>query len=396
MADYPPHFLDLSPIKSAIIESAGPIDVGGTSWRAERMDEALTEDEFYSGPIRGIFYNLERQRWLASISTMVLDGLTVTADVVSEIVSQERFNVRLLSVRECKQLNQRKLCQVLKYACRDSRPLGMPKLRGLYVFGPKDKAPVQEEEHTIGRKRSPTRYPDVRPSETVRQVGRNLGEEWNRRSQATLAAEVCSADTDKWYKCAGRLIANKPLPEWTEVLIACEGVIAFDAVLCRGPRHTPPIQQCETTTWLPAAIATIALGDQGCKVCKESPEGLAVFGKSPASHLPLMAPPPLHDSTVRAAQMPSSDLGLLNPGTILRCAECLRSRWCERCHGWWCESCFMPGGQMTPPASQEMQQPIDGLAAPQQVISSPQIKVHMGLCVEKCLVNDMVLEGSVR
>src|SRR4051812_25413114 len=48
-------YLDLSPVKSAILPFDGPLDVGGVSFRAERMDEALTEDDFYSGPLRNIF-----------------------------------------------------------------------------------------------------------------------------------------------------------------------------------------------------------------------------------------------------------------------------------------------------------------------------------------------------
>src|SRR4051812_47184399 len=47
--------LNLSSVKSAIID-ASPIDSGGVAWRAERMDEALTEEDFFSGPLRGIFY----------------------------------------------------------------------------------------------------------------------------------------------------------------------------------------------------------------------------------------------------------------------------------------------------------------------------------------------------
>src|SRR5579871_1043850 len=91
-------YLDLSPIKAAMIDMP-PIDTGGINWRAERMDEALTEDEFYSGPIRGIFSNLARRDVLRSVNTMVLDGLAVPADVVREIVIEERYNVRILSIR---------------------------------------------------------------------------------------------------------------------------------------------------------------------------------------------------------------------------------------------------------------------------------------------------------
>lgn len=130
-------YLDLSKAKSAIIDTS-PIDAGGISWRAERMDEALTEDDFYSGPLRGIFSKLHTKGVLGYVQTLLLDGLSVPADLVREIIAEERFNVRILSLRECKHLNQTKLQQVLRYTVRPGRPEGAPKLRGLYVFGRRD------------------------------------------------------------------------------------------------------------------------------------------------------------------------------------------------------------------------------------------------------------------
>ncbi|KAK4570301.1 hypothetical protein LTR86_002381 [Recurvomyces mirabilis] len=132
-------YVDLTDISSARIDSS-PIDVGGMSWRAERMDESLTEDDFYSGPLRGIFSQLQRQTVLRHVQTLILDGLSVPADLIREIVAEDRYNVRVLSVREAKNLNQTKLQQVLRYIVRPTRAEGTPKLKALYFFGPKDDA----------------------------------------------------------------------------------------------------------------------------------------------------------------------------------------------------------------------------------------------------------------
>jgi hypothetical protein len=178
--------------------------------------------------------------------------------------------------------------------------------------------------------------------------------------------------------------------------MACDGIIHFDAVLCRGPRHDPPTTYSQTSSYLPPAIARVALGSQGCKTCKSCPEGMAIFGKSPSNQIPLMAPPPLHDSTIRAAQRPSTDLGLSNPGMIVRCLDCLKSRWCSRCHDWWCESCYMPGQTASAgPAGDHQQEAARDAPEASANISSPssQFKVHMGICVDECLVNDMVMDG---
>ncbi len=143
-------------MRRAVIET-GPLGPGGAAGRA---DDALTEDEFYGGPLRGIFAALDRRRWLRAVSTLVLDGLTVTADVVREIIHEDRFAVRVLSLRGCRQLNQRRLCQVLMYAVRASRPAGTPRLRALYVFGPPDAA-EEDGPPAAGRGRPPARHPGV-------------------------------------------------------------------------------------------------------------------------------------------------------------------------------------------------------------------------------------------
>ena len=164
-------YLDLSPVKSANVPFDGPLDGGGISWRAERVDESLSEDDFYSGPLRGIVYRLEKQRVLRHVHTLVLDGLSVTAELVKELLTEDHYYVRLLSIREVKHLNERKLQQYIRYAVRPSRPEGTPRVKGIYMFGPRDRS--YEPEPT----RAPS--PSASPSDTTRQVGRNLpGQPW--------------------------------------------------------------------------------------------------------------------------------------------------------------------------------------------------------------------------
>lgn len=98
---------DLSTIKSAQFDVAG-IDHGGEVWRNVQLDENLTEDEFYSGPLRGILYNLRRSNIISNVQTLVLDGLSVTADLINDILVGSEFQVRILSVRETKNLNERR------------------------------------------------------------------------------------------------------------------------------------------------------------------------------------------------------------------------------------------------------------------------------------------------
>lgn len=383
-------YLDLSSVKSAVIPNNAPLDRGGNTWRAERMDEALTEDEFYSGPLLGIFSRLARKDILQHVHTLVLDGLSVPADLVREIVAEDRFSVRILSIREAEHLNERKLQQVLRYAVRPTRPAGTPRLKGLYVFGAKEPGPVTEP--VSKKQRSPPRT----PGGVMTSLGAQIGAEWNQRSSDALSSALARSEHHKWYQSAGRVLHKRPSAEWAETLKACEGIIFFDAVLCRGPRHDIAAAQAENGSphsYLAPAVASIALGPSGCQSCHSCPEGPAAFGSSPAHHLPLLSPPPLHSSTVRSAQKPSMHPGNTPPKLIVRCEECLRGRWCERCNKWWDEQCYAGSashGTANSSTLTAMQQTeaLQDMAAEGQ--TPKDIKVHMGLCTAHCLVEEMM------
>ncbi|KAF1812894.1 hypothetical protein P152DRAFT_396545 [Eremomyces bilateralis CBS 781.70] len=349
--------LELSPLRHAYPPPPRPLAIGGTEQRTQQMDDSLTASDFYSAPLRGIFAQLSRRHMLNHISTMVLDGLAVTAELVREIICEDRFNVRVLSIREVKHLNELALRQTLLYAARPGRADGALKLRALYVFGGRD--PLEEAEDS-GRgartRRARTRSP-------LPATGRPAPRSPHLEGQEKVKEKPMKS----WYHPSGRILPRRPDVDWATVLHACEGLIYFDAVLCRGPRHnpchsllssppsylpaapTPPA----TLTYLPPAIATIALG-HGCTSCTSCPESPAIYGSSPSPQLPLLAPPPLHASTVRAAQCPLGMLERWNatetgyesawpPRVYARCEACLKQRWCERCGKWWCEECYDPG-----------------------------------------------------
>jgi hypothetical protein len=396
-------YLDLSRARSATIDTS-PIDAGGISWRAERMDEALTEDDFYSGPLRGIFSKLHFKGVLGYVQTLVLDGLSVPADLVREIIAEERFNVRILSLRECKHLNQTKLQQVLRYAVRPGRPDGMPKLRGLYTFGLRDlpQAPRPKRD-------PPNRNAPQVPAGVLGSEGAQIGSEWNSRSSATLYDSLPSDDQQRWYDRSGRVLIGTT-SAWADTLSDCEGIISFDAALCRGPRHD--ITTTTSKDFLKPAIAGVALGHLGCETCGSCPEGPAVFGRTDEKTLPLLAPPPLHASTVRAAQRPETATNTFPP-LIVRCEECLRGRWCERCNRSWCETCYqepvsrtaapqaprtsIAPAPITNPPSQVHVQSVEWGGSPASgsaVQQGPPIKVYTKLCVEHCLVGEMMMSAD--
>jgi len=382
-------YLDLSPVKSAVVPFDGPLD-GGSSFRAERMDEALTEDDFYSGPLRGIFTALEKAHVLRNVHTLVLDGLSVTAELVKELVTEDRYNVRILSIREVKHLNERKLQQYLRYAVRPSRPTGIPRVKGIYMFSSRD--PISPPPSTTRKSFKFT------PRGVMSSQGAQIGAAWNQKSTDALNTALVPTE-DRWYKASGRMIAKRPSADWADIVQACEGLIAFDAILCRGPRHDPNKAYTKESaaggvphpaSFLRPAIATVALGPAGCETCHSCPEGAAVFGRSPQSHFPLLSPVPLHGSSLRAAQLPHTTDGSTPPPLIARCEDCLKGRWCERCHKWWDEDCYAGStiAQRTELQQTELTESLQ-TSGTSHLIPKQTIKVHMGLCIEACLVGEM-------
>ncbi|MCJ1290335.1 hypothetical protein MMC34_001871 [Xylographa carneopallida] len=380
-------YLDLSTTKGGAVEFA-PIDPGGKVWRSERMDEAVTEEDFFAGPLRGIFSTLRKRGVLQDVQTLILDGLSVPAEVVREIICDPPFNVRILSIKGVKNLNERKFKQVLKYACRLGRPEGTPKLRGLYFFGP--------ENHKQGSPPSVLQTAVVSsPHGVTTSVGAQLGSQWNQRSQSALSS-ILEPDTDPWYRPSGVLSFADHVAEWADVLSVCHGTIAFDGVLCRGPRHNISSKMGKsqedteklvtTSDFMVPASATVVLGPDGCQVCHSAPEGLAIPGEAPTEYLPLLEPPPRHTSSLHFAQKASCDMSPSGALPLLaRCKACLVDRWCEGCNKFWCEDCYQTSETSTYTQMQKVEA-IENGGGPGLRMG---IKVHLGLCIEDCLVGEM-------
>ena len=302
------------------------------------QDDLRTEDEIYSAPLRHIFTSLEKRSVLQDVRTLVLDGLPVPTDLVADIILSDRFNVNILSIRECLHLNERKLMQTIQYAVRPTRPEGTPRVKGIYYFSPRTKLP-----------RAPVR--------------RRYRDWWSSRMGGSRSSSATSSNAssdneeedghgiprpeqNEWYSPSGKLFKHSLDDGWGQVLQKCEGLIAFDAVLCRGPRHdvslSPPADEenpAPETSLLAPAVATVALGPRGCDGCHSSPEGPAIWGQSPDQQFTLLSPLPLHLSSVAAAKRPEQIPGK-HPFLIARCTDCLTDRWCHRCNKWFCSSCL--------------------------------------------------------
>ncbi|KXG53902.1 uncharacterized protein PGRI_009520 [Penicillium griseofulvum] len=297
-------------------------------------NDSQTEDEIYSAPLKRIFTSLEGRGILQDVRTLILDGVSVPADLVADIILTDRFNVNILSIRECHHLNERKLMQVIQHAVRPTRPVGTPRVKGIYYFSSMHMGP-----RPVAR----TRYRDWWGS----RVGtpRTPSQTLSNSDQEDGASRSSVVQQNEWYSASGKVFKHTLEEGWAQVLRKCEGIIAFDATLCRGPRHDPSLYSStmeETLAEVPLlgpAVATVALGPRGCDGCHSSPEGPAIWSQSPDIQFPMLSPPPLHSSSVAAAKRPEIIPGE-HPVLIARCTDCLTNRWCHRCNKWFCGNCL--------------------------------------------------------
>ncbi|KIW32464.1 uncharacterized protein PV07_04010 [Cladophialophora immunda] len=339
-------YVDLSKCRGAYVPPnlLTRIDSGGHSWRAERMDENLTEDEFYAGPLRFVLARLGKMKVLQNVQTLVLDDLaSVTVDLINDIVTRNEYNVRLLSIRRCLNINQYKLQQLLCHLCRPSRPEGTPRLQGLYIFTP---PPSVSQVH------------DVDFSHAFHYNFDTMGgvefESSRFQGQSSTNEAARPRSSGRWYANSGFVIAQgrAARTSWEETLQTCQGVISFDAVLCThmhadmAPVLHPASRDylTENKPGIPP-LASVALGPAGCSSCGRSPHGAPVWGESDLREFPLLWPPPHSGKLVDAVRPPlrfAEDGRVLPQRLIVSCTWCLANRHCDSCHQWWCADCYNP------------------------------------------------------
>lgn len=347
---------------------------------------SLGTDNYYARSLRNVFSSLKARNVLQDIRTLVLDGLAVPFCLVREILCDEIYNIRILSLRGVKELSDEKLIGILRYLIRPSRK-EPPKLKGLYYFTPTR----GDADYSAANLRL---YQRQQQGGVTISLGTQLGA--GASSSGALHREFVQSSwhqNNPWYGTTREVFRMEPeiAVQWASLLAVCEGLIAFDAVLCRQHNNVlahPEVghvstRSAETIYDARPALATISLS--GCQKCGSSPEGPACPGKSPEFQLPLLAPPHIHSSSVKAAQRLGTN-GLPHPQFIARCRQCVKDRWCERCNAWWCESCY------TTPKKRVLS--TSTLTATDKENMRESIKVHDTLCVKKCLVEQLLNEGG--
>lgn len=313
-------------------------------------------------------------------------------------------------------MNEKTLRGSLQYACRESRPEGMPRLKALYVFSPVDKPPAPTRPQQDSRSPSPESPGAVRSPKAL---------------PAGPTERPAAEEPEPWYVRRGEQFAGRIDPEWASTLVACAGVISFDSVLCTGPRHfnssgwgTVNIEALDAASSAASpstanfSVATHSLG--GCASCGAAPEGWTVWGEevyasskrdadgrrtsescmADLARFPLLAPPPMHSASLRVAMCPTgqtirSRLPFVQVGKqkvarfIPRCFDCIRDRYCVGCHKWWCESCYLGPRAVSPAGHAGSNSGPDSVSKFPSCISSTVVSESVGsvgqagVCTEK-------------
>ncbi|KAI5782650.1 hypothetical protein EDC01DRAFT_221442 [Geopyxis carbonaria] len=206
---------------------------------------------------------------LRDVRTLVLDGLPVTVDLLTDLLSPQ-YRLSLLSIRECTHINEPQLMLLLQYLVRPSRPAGTPSLKGLYYFSSMDAPGGIFPTLTNGPPRSRGRF----------------------------------------------VAAPKLTAEWAAIMHATSDAIAYDTRLCTGARHADSGE---------LAVASVRLPPK-CAGCHTAPSAHAA---APV----LLPPVPITTSDVRAACRGPTEADVLRCEACVRdrwCEGCGKW-WCEAC-----------------------------------------------------------------
>ena len=353
---------------------------------------------------------LARRDVLEDVRVLVLDGLSVPQTLLHDILCYHRHhqpmcsirwpefasenkpcptcypvadectvpeNVRILSIRECNGLSEGYLMDLFSHVAQLSRlEDSSPQVRGIYYFGPKDRG---NQDFDSGNARN------VYSGGVTTTLGSQLG----MQGGSTQLGFSGTDRLDPWYT-PGRIgygfgcaraggLGMKSRPGWGEVLSQCKGVLFFDATTCQSPHGSGPGGKNTRTRTCPI-LADVCLGAQVCQDCHSAPHGGVRYTGELTMGLPLLSPPPLHSSSIAVAQRVSH--GAIDTKDLtahVRCDECLQERYCQGCMAFWCETCFSF-------------EPIDdGDGAGSDSSEYKKIKVYLGLCTEKCLVEEMYI-----
>ena len=229
--------LDLSDVKS----------ISKPQWYQDSGD-SLSEEDYYAQPLDRVISAL-RPHFLQYTRVLLLDGLYVSSKILTDLLCNDAYGIRILSLRGVQGVSDSSVRRILRYALRSGRR-EHSKLRALYYFQVRESGNAVEQafkSHTvIGEHEGITMTP-----------GATLGAGFQDVSSSEAGDDPYSRSTYASFGVCKEASRDIKWEDWTTLLQACSGRVAFDMVLC--PQHH-------------SKIATVRLkGCQSCGSCPEKP-----------------------------------------------------------------------------------------------------------------------------
>ena len=347
-----------------------------------------------------------RRELIKHVRILVLDGIKLGyCLILQEVINSVRrglLPLSLLSVRETGLLGYEDSSdfiarQIELSAEEDAEPpsRSTPSVLGIYLFGRKDSPSPHVLKRGSGTAKAVSRDGKRKKKgsgrdtnmelddDVISTINNQLGTQWQAMpgsltsyedSQSRSSSSSATHPAHGWYRQTGEMIPRSAdlthlalrLSHWNTLMRRNEqktmvGMrLAFDGVLCPGPRHDEKWiefihkEQAESRHWvshLVPRLATVALGPDGCWKCGSCPERAASWPESSIWELPLLSPVPKFEPSARKAQCPwrmaeGCKDGTIGEGSsegvrlIVRCQGCLEEQYDARTKKWECEYCF--------------------------------------------------------
>ena len=243
------------------------LDLSTTCQKLGSYGLTYGRDGCYSKPLNDALIILGKYSVLQSVRTLILDGVNVPSNYLLDLLNSRINQIRILSLRRVGMLSDDQFQRILRHIIRPSRPSPQdwPKLRAVYWFG--------DTSSTVDTQKDAKHMPNKAWSDGITmRSGARLGAGSQTPGTVTTEADPYAQSV---YSSIGACIKRRELQsldEWAIVLNNCQGIIAFDMVLCSHDSLHP------LTLDPTPKLATIRLS--GCEICGSCPEGAAYPGIS--------------------------------------------------------------------------------------------------------------------
>lgn len=189
----------------------------------------LSLSDYCPAPLLRVFLGLKKKDMLLSVTTLVLDCLSVPSPLLRQILFDAPFNIRILTIRDVKWLCDEEFMQILQYLIRPPRPECSRKLKELQYFT------LSNHEFSLTNTIRDTQTTSKTAHGVTTIAGSHLGQR-----PASIRSQYLHP---RWASCSARISAAQESANeaCAQLVKACQEIVAFDAMMPPQTKiRTPP------------------------------------------------------------------------------------------------------------------------------------------------------------